>query len=71
MTAIPAHVERMEVEFTELGNKALALDLFIRTNPVFTRLQPMDAWLLKRQLDHMIDYLAILDTRIRRAKDGL
>lgn len=60
------HVERMVYELNDLGTKIKKLEEFLTTS-VFADLESGDQDDLRRQLEAMIQYYEVLDTRVYQA----
>lgn len=58
------HLDRMNLESKELETKVIALDAFIKDNPIFGTLDGAEKSRMKRQLSAMIAYSDILSERI-------
>lgn len=67
----PPHLKRMVEEESELNQRVRNLGQFIKENPTFNTLSESDRWNLQRQETVMSEYLGILQTRIRAAKEQL
>lgn len=68
---LPPHVQRMISEYTELHERCMKLEAFVRTeNETYMGLLPVDRDLLHKQLTHMTDYKNTLSHRIERALGG-
>lgn len=61
------HFDRMEIEAKELDAKVIALDKFIKDNPIFGTLDGSEKARMKRQLAAMVSYASVLDERITQA----
>jgi hypothetical protein len=64
MSTIPAHVQRMIREFTELTDRTELLGNFMNENPVFQTLPPTEQSLMQAQGHAMMAYANILELRI-------
>ncbi|MGV0856857.1 crAss001_48 related protein [Empedobacter brevis] len=60
------HQQRVLEERDELNDKYLKLLNFIHHNQLYKGLSGIEQLTLKKQLDHMSGYLAVLNTRINR-----
>lgn len=64
------HIERMQIELTELAERCVKLVAFISSNPTFKQLPSDEQQLMREQLDHMMQYHDTLETRLDLAQRG-
>ena len=60
-------IERLEVEWIELGDKIGKLEEFVQDGEV-KKLDKLDQQLISKQYSQMTDYYNTLTNRLRRAK---
>lgn len=63
-TSLLPHQQRVIEERDELGTRIGRLHLFIKDNPQFQIVSAQEQFLLRRQLEKMLDYRKILEARI-------
>ncbi len=68
-SALPPHVERMSVEYSELHDRTSKARDFIAggEGPIFMTLPPDEQWLMNQQVLVMMAYLNILKVRLHNA----